>query len=85
MSTEEKKPYCRQNLNLFVKEFITRCKNGPRAIFKCTEGEREIVYRDVPQDGQNFTKIMKAQPETLVGIYDGRIKPEHLFADLRLN
>lgn len=76
------KRYCKQNLNEFVKGFIGRCKNGERAIFKCIEGN-EIIFRDVPESGQHFNKIMKSQPETLIGIYNSSAKPEWVLGDLR--
>lgn len=77
------KKYCRQDLNAFVRGVIQRCKNGPRGIFRCIEGS-EIVFRDVPESGQSFNKIMKVQAETLIGIYTTAAKPEWILADMRV-
>lgn len=79
----EKKAICRQDLNAFVKGFIARMKNGPRALWKNIEGN-EIVFRDTPSDSKGFHSLFKTQPSTLVGVYDTRITASDLLSDMRV-
>lgn len=69
--------YQKQDLNSFAKGVIQRTKNGPRAVFKTEEG-----YRDVPQDGQVYPKLLKHGYQ-LVGIYDNQCKVNWLQSDLQ--
>ena len=73
----EKQMNKKQDISTFAKGVIQRTKNGPRAVFKTDEG-----YRDVPQDGQVYPKLLK-HGYMLIGIYDSTGKPQWLQSDLQ--
>lgn len=75
-----------QNIEEFASAVIAHSKNGPRAVFRLIKelspGLFEVTYSDLPQNGQNYEKIMRVQSESLWGIYDSRVKLEQLVSDL---
>lgn len=78
---------CTQNLKEFAEGLLQRSKNGERAVFirKHDNGAFiEVTWADVPFEGQNYAKIMKAMPETFYGVYNNKARVQDIVYDLSL-
>lgn len=67
----------KQDLKAFAAGVIQRTKNEPRAVF-AVDG----VFKDVPQDGQYYGKILKSYPNSMIGVYDTKAEVNWLLSDL---
>ncbi len=85
MSKKAKRMVCNQDLKLFAENLIAKAKNSDRAVFRLTEDDGVVIhvtYKDIPADSANYLKAIKAQPETLFGIYNSKAKVEWIVSDL---
>lgn len=85
MSKKAKRMVCNQDLKLFAENLIAKAKNSDRAVFRLTEDDGAVIhvtYKDIPMDSANYLKAIKAQPETLWGVYNTKARVGDIVRDL---
>lgn len=72
----------KQDLKAFCTGLIGRARNGPRALFKTIEPNGQVLWKDVPENGQAFKIMIKEIPDMFYGVFTTQCRVEDLLKEM---